>query len=1201
MRLKVISLFMLMFMILLINITFAGIITTETIKKDGETGLHSDIVIDTKDIVHVVSHDRIDVNTEKRMIYCNNSGGSFNCENITNTGSIEDGVSIAIDSNNKIHVMYNNGSSKNDLIYCNNTAIDGSWSCDVVEDNIYQTYGMGIAIDSNDVIHMVYGNNTNITYRNNSNNNWDNIEILKGGGTNNLAPSIAIDSNNKIHVSYKDDINNDLIYCNNTGLSFSCLAIDSVGDVGSNSKIAIDSNDKIHISYIYYSAPLAYIKYCNNTASDGSWSCDSILNTFTPISPKLDMALDSNDKIHISYTFGANYLGLCNNTASDGSWNCTDFENVLDIYAGNPSIAIKKGRIVDSTDFSPYAHISYYNTSGLDLMYTKYQIYNNTPWLSPEIPNNATNEDSGVLENAYNLSTYFEDDNNISIQLIYAIHSQSDLSAINCTLNEDIYINCTTQANQSGYSDIMVNATDGVDWAISNTFRFTVDAVNDEPWLNAIGTQTIDEDVDVTLDLSINITDVETPDASIKWTYSTDRGDIITILMNNATDELSITTVSDAYGTTEINVTGWDEVGADVSEIFDFVVTSVNDMPSLSFVNMTPGVPTDTDDLVCVNGTLSDVEGDTVMSLFRWYNNSLLVDIPLNYSTLDAGNISDGESWYCGVIPYDFEDNGTEVFSPTRTIGSVNVAPIISTTLIIDGGTNITNLNPVNNLTDSYINITVEILDPDADTFKMFACVSNDATINGCGAGGLFCNSTASGSLNQSCLFNTTGNASGRHTVYIYTYDGTDLSSYENNYYYINTMPSISDENIDENGVFNGTSILFTFKLNDTNANEDVCWFNYTSGNAYEFAEVVLGTIVGQTCSFDYTPNATGDFDLYPYGNDTMNWTKLGNVRQGVKLNYTDTYTIDTNSFYRVGYDLNATRVWNISNFGTRSVSSVEGTIDNVFYWEDKTANGFSIASLDFNESVTKTLYMKRVPIAEHDIYSLARPIDRAYNYTITLNCSYEGINGTEIRYLIPKTTLTSYDSSTSQVAYVNSSALDISVDETNIGGTNYVRIIIGTNNTGDGSSVHEGLNPLSLYYSWTTTSSSGGPGGGEFDEDLKSLNTSCDEDVDCASGLCDYTDYSSTTSLVCVSADMLCGNNYCNSGRGETSTNCARDCSIFAQWTPSIQEGAPFILAVLGLVMLLFLFLRQFKLKNLSRDIEKSWKKAKNPNKRRY
>ena len=66
------------------------------------------------------------------------------------------------------------------------------------------------------------------------------------------------------------------------------------------------------------------------------------------------IAIDSNDKVHISHYDSTNVdLRYCNNM--NGSWVCSKLADADGNVLGKPNgraLAIKKGRIVDSTSFS---------------------------------------------------------------------------------------------------------------------------------------------------------------------------------------------------------------------------------------------------------------------------------------------------------------------------------------------------------------------------------------------------------------------------------------------------------------------------------------------------------------------------------------------------------------------------------------------------------------------------------------------------------------------------------------------------------------------------------------------------------------------------------------------------------------------------------------------------------------------------------
>jgi hypothetical protein len=114
-------------------------------------------------------------------------------------------------------------------------------------------------------------------------------------------------------------------------------AIDSAGDLGYGTSIGVDSNNRVHISY--YDRTNATLKYATNVS--GSWVITTIDNIGSyvtyPSSINTSIALDSNNKVHISY-----YHGVLKYATNDsGTWVTYTIDNA-------PSVGMFSSIVADS-------------------------------------------------------------------------------------------------------------------------------------------------------------------------------------------------------------------------------------------------------------------------------------------------------------------------------------------------------------------------------------------------------------------------------------------------------------------------------------------------------------------------------------------------------------------------------------------------------------------------------------------------------------------------------------------------------------------------------------------------------------------------------------------------------------------------------------------------------------------------------------
>ena len=237
-------------------------------------GSSTSIAIDSNDAVHISYYDA--TNTGLKYATCSSgctTTSNWNIVSVDTTGNVGWWTSIAINSNNAVHISYYD-STNDDLKYATCTSSwssPSSWSKVTVDSSGDVGKYSSVAIDSNDAVHISYRDSTNddLKYATcssscSSASSWTTSTIDSVGNVGSRT-SIAIDSNDALHISYHDITNGDLKYATDQSGSWANTTVDSVGTVGQYTSIAIDSNDVVHISY--YDATNKDLKYATNMQS----------------------------------------------------------------------------------------------------------------------------------------------------------------------------------------------------------------------------------------------------------------------------------------------------------------------------------------------------------------------------------------------------------------------------------------------------------------------------------------------------------------------------------------------------------------------------------------------------------------------------------------------------------------------------------------------------------------------------------------------------------------------------------------------------------------------------------------------------------------------------------------------------------------------------------------------------------------------
>jgi len=233
-----------------------------------------------------------------------------------------------------------------------------------------------------------------------------------------------------------------------------------------------------------------------------------------------------------NYTKGQNVS--CWMTLNDGTVNSATNTTSIDISNSNPLI-VQISDILVSEDFSSYS------------------------W---NLANNISDADTT--------------DANL-IKMYYLNDSTIFTVSINNATNGITFLPIL---NMFGSVQVTLNVTDDEGLWNSTSFMFTVNATNDMPQFVDILNFDLNEDFgSYIINVTANISDIETALADLTLSYSLNDSSIFGISVNDITHTATLTSISNMYGSVEVNLGVWDEGGLVNGSTFMVTVGSVNDNP----------------------------------------------------------------------------------------------------------------------------------------------------------------------------------------------------------------------------------------------------------------------------------------------------------------------------------------------------------------------------------------------------------------------------------------------------------------------------------------------------------------------------------------------------------------------------------------------------------------------------------------------
>lgn len=287
------------------------------------------MVIDSQDGVHIAFINTLNGNAT-RYVYRSPSGVWSSVQEI-NTGifdSVLDDVSIAVDSNDKVHIAFIGaigGTSDRDVFLCNNVA--GSWSTPYnVSGDFSSTEEINLSmdIDNNDQIHLSWAGPSSgywgIFYSSGSGTSFSSPVNFSQTYSNVNDMSLVVDYSNNAHIVFSQDFGPwfRLYYINNTFGFNQAINITQPADDERLPHLQIDRLGYAHV--IFYMDPQV-IFYLNSTDPVG-------------IIPQLALSSPSDQEITLgedaeitwvvtssAYPHGEYQLHLDGNVTHSGTWN----------------------------------------------------------------------------------------------------------------------------------------------------------------------------------------------------------------------------------------------------------------------------------------------------------------------------------------------------------------------------------------------------------------------------------------------------------------------------------------------------------------------------------------------------------------------------------------------------------------------------------------------------------------------------------------------------------------------------------------------------------------------------------------------------------------------------------------------------------------------------------------------------------------
>jgi hypothetical protein len=262
------------------------------------------IIVDSNNHIHLVWEDDTPGTEEIYHKKSTDGGTTWGTKRLTYNAGTSFYAAITIDSYNHIHLVWMDSSAANlEIYYKKSTTAGDTWTTKRLTWTPGSSLYPDIVADSNNYIHLVWGDNNEIYYRKSTNggDTWTTKRLTHNSG-NSFGPAIAVGSNNHIHVVWTDETsaNKEIYYKKSTngGDAWTTKRLTYNSGNSFGPAIAVGSNNHIHVVWGDDTPGNNEIYYRKSTNGGTTWDTKRLTwNSGYSDNPKI--AINSNNHIYV--------------------------------------------------------------------------------------------------------------------------------------------------------------------------------------------------------------------------------------------------------------------------------------------------------------------------------------------------------------------------------------------------------------------------------------------------------------------------------------------------------------------------------------------------------------------------------------------------------------------------------------------------------------------------------------------------------------------------------------------------------------------------------------------------------------------------------------------------------------------------------------------------------------------------------------